>query len=84
MNFTPKLTGAPIITAVLYEPGDDAVLARFRYDAGDYRHERRESPESSIAIKRAWMDAHMLSAGLRYAYTPGPVQGAMLVSHLAA
>jgi cyclopropane fatty-acyl-phospholipid synthase-like methyltransferase len=72
--------GKAILTAMLYDNIED-VRERFPHDGGVYRFERAESPESSIALSRAWMDEHMDAAGLTYGYATGNRQGAMLVQH---
>jgi cyclopropane fatty-acyl-phospholipid synthase-like methyltransferase len=75
--------GKAILTAALYDETDRDMLQRFQHDGGGYRFERAESPESSIAVSRAWMDEHMGAAGLKYGYTAGARQGAMLVEHVS-
>jgi cyclopropane fatty-acyl-phospholipid synthase-like methyltransferase len=75
--------GTAILTVVLYNEDDRDIMVRFPHEGDDgiYRFARPESPESSIAVSRTWMDEQMLSAGLSYQYTPGTVQGPMLVRH---
>ena len=77
-------SGRAILTAVLYDDTDRDVFQRFQHtgNGGIYRFERPESPESSIAISRRWMDEHMAAAGLKYEYVAGTRQGPMLVQHL--
>jgi SAM-dependent methyltransferase len=82
---TLRPDGTAILTAVLYDEATPEVAARFPYtdEAGLYRWERRESPESSIALSRAWMDQQMAEAGLNYEYRAGVRQGPMFVRRAA-
>jgi ubiquinone/menaquinone biosynthesis C-methylase UbiE len=75
--------GSAVLSALLFN-GDE--LDGFPHDGGIYRYQRAASPESSIALRRSWMDERMAAAGLTYQYTPapGPSQRPMLVRHLSA
>ena len=73
--------GTAVITALLYDEDGDDVARRFPHSGGVYRYMREESPESSIALRRSWIDEEMAAAGLTYDYEPGAAQGPMYVRH---
>jgi hypothetical protein len=74
-------TGTAVLTALLYDEVSAEFAARFPNEGagGTFRHARADSPESSIALSRNWMDAQMSEIGLTYVYRPGTAQGPMFV-----
>jgi SAM-dependent methyltransferase len=72
--------GTALLTAVLYEKDDD-VTRRFPHAGEHHRFIRPESPESSLALERAWIDREMGNVGLSYQYVPGVIQGTIYVRH---
>lgn len=73
--------GTAVLTAVLYDEVSPSINRLFPHDGGVYRFLRSYSPESSIALKRSWVDEQVARAGLSYVYEPGVVQGSMIVRH---
>lgn len=73
------LSGTAVLTAKLYEEETPLICAGWPNVGaeGSYRFLRRDSPESSVAYSREWMDSAMADAGLVYEYDDGVAQGRM-------
>lgn len=76
-------TGTAVLTAMLFEEITPEIRSRYPHEGkgGIYRFLRPDSPESSIALHRTWVDERMREAGLVYEYRPGAVQGPMIIRH---
>lgn len=71
--------GTAVITAQLYDDLTPEIERRYPFDGGTFRYAREESPESSIALSRRWVDQQMAANGLTYKWLPMANQGPMII-----
>lgn len=64
-------SGTALVTAFLYNPGDEVVSQRFPYAGTNYRYLKPASPESAIALDLSWLNEILTRSSLTCQRRPG-------------